>query len=348
MQSPSERTRRRVLYWCLQFFGWGSYFSCSELIVVAVAHNRGLALAWPFIGLEHLLASHVLRTVFQRKQWIKLPARRLVLRMLAMCALLAALVQLVAVPIVVGFGAARFGEQLRNCWQYGLYSFVLFLVWSALYLAFEYFFLYRDTELNRLRLESNLRAMELAALKAQVNPHFLFNCLNNVRSLVVENGDRAREMLLRLSDLLRYALDAGRHERVALAEELRVVSDYLDLEKLQFEERLSWKLDISQEALHATIPPMLLQQLVENAVKHGIAVQTGGGDILISARTQNDELWLRVENTGQVRGASENGLGLRNARERLRLLCGDGAALSLENTDDDRVAASVAIPLKSA
>ncbi len=348
MQSPSERTRRSILYWCLQIFGWGSYFGCSELIILTLAHNPGLARAWPFIGLEHLGASHVFRTVFQKRHWIKLPAGTLVFRMLGFCALLTVAVQLAAIPLVVGFGVVSFRQQLRDCWQYGLYSFALFLVWSALYLAFEYFFLYRDTELNRLRLESNLRAMELAALKAQVNPHFLFNCLNNVRSLVIENGERAREMLLRLSGLLRYALDAGRHERVALAEELRAVSDYLDLEKLQFEERLSWKLDISQEALHATIPPMLLQQLVENAVKHGIAVQTGGGDILISARTQNNELWLRVENTGQVQGASENGVGLTNARERLRLLCGAGAALSLENTDNYRVAASVAIPLKSA
>lgn len=343
MQRPSERARRRILYWCLQVFGWGSYFGYSEVIVIGLAHNRALAVAWPFIALEHLAASHVLRTLFQRQQWIKLPARRLVLRMLAMCALLAVAVQLAAIPPVVGFGAARFGEQLRNCWQYGLYSFALFLVWTALYLAFEYFFLYRDTELHRLRLESNLREMELAALKAQVNHHFLFNCLNNVRSLVAENGDRAREMLLRLSELLRYALDAGRQERVRLSEELRVVSGYLDLERLQYEERLSWNLDISQEALGASIPPMLLQQLVENAVKHGIAAQPGRGEILISARLQAGHLQLRVENTGQV--SSGNGFGLTNARERLRLLCGAGAALSLENMNEYRVAATAAIPL---
>jgi signal transduction histidine kinase len=347
MEVASERARRRILYWCLQVFGWGSYFGCGELIVVVVTHNRALALAWPFIGVEHLAASHVLRSVFQKHQWIKLPVGTLLFRMLGLCALLAVAVQLAAIPLVVGFGAVSFRQQLRDCWQYGLYSFVLFLVWSALYLAFEYFFLYRDTELDRLRLESNLREMELAALKAQVNPHFLFNCLNNVRSLVVEDRERAREMLLRLSDLLRYALNAGRFERVPLSEELRVVSDYLDLEKLQYEERLSWDIDLSEEALGASIPPMLLQQLVENAVKHGIAGQPGRGVILISARIDDNGLRLRVENTGQLSMISGNGFGLTNARERLRLLCGSGAALSLENMDRDRVAATVAIPSES-
>lgn len=350
---PEGSKGRRFLYWCLQLLGWGSYFGYSETFVVLSSHNRRLALIWPAITLVHLLASHLLRAVIQRQGWVNLPARKLIPRLVGGLFLLAIAVQLALVPVVVAAGAVSFREQIENCWIYGIFSFLLFAFWSAFYLGFQYFFLYRDSELNRLRLEANLREVELRALKAQVNPHFLFNCLNNLRSLVAEDGERAREMLLRLSELLRYALEAGHHERIPLREELRVVSAYLDLEKLQFEERLRWKLDISPEALQATAPPMLLQQLVENAVKHGIATLPGGGEIAITGRISAGRLELRVVNTGQLnaeRLSAEpgNGVGLVNARERLRLLCGAGAALSLKNMDERRVAATAEIPFVAA
>ena len=157
-------------------------------------------------------------------------------------------------------------------------------------------------------------------------------------------------MVLRLSELLRYSLDAGRSERLPLSSELQVVCDYLELERLQFEERLKWRIDISPEAQDATIPPMLLQQLVENAVKHGIAPDPNGGEISIIGRIRSKQLELRVENTGQLiaSGKPADGLGLANARERLRLLGGTKAVLSLENKDERHVAATAAIPFEMA
>ncbi len=347
MEQPM-RAGRRLLYWCLQIFGWGSYYAYSEAFVVLSTHNRRLALTWPVIVLAHLFASHLIRATIRRRGWISLPVWKLIPRLLGTVFLLTVAVQVALAPVVVLAGAATLKEQIENCWYYSIFSFILFALWTMFYLGFQYFFLYRDSELNRLRLEANLRDVELRALKAQVNPHFLFNCLNNLRSLVAEDGERAREMLLRLSELLRYSLDAGRHERVPLAQELQVVSAYLDLEKLQFEERLRWRLDVSDEAMQATVPPMLLQQLVENAVKHGIAVQPSGGEISIQGRAGGRRLELRVENTGQLGGASSNGVGLANARERLRLLCGAGAALSLDRVDERHVAATAEIPFEPA
>ncbi len=335
---------RRLLYWCLQFFGWGSYFVYSEALIIAPSHNSRLALIWPVILVAHVYASHLLRALIRSRAWISFPARKLIPRLLGTIGMLAVTLQLVLVPLVVLCGAASWRAQLQNCFIYAVFSFLLFAIWTVFYFAFQYFFLYRDSELNRLRLEANLRDVELRALKAQINPHFLFNCLNNLRSLVAEDGERAREMLLRLSELLRYALDAGRNERVPLSEELHVVSAYLNLEKLQLEERLRWRLDVSPEAMRAPVPTMLLQQLVENAVKHGIAAQAGGGEINIQGRASAGRLQLRVENTGQLIAESSNGVGLTNARERLRLLCGNGAALSLANIDERHVAATAEIP----
>ncbi|MGA8025699.1 MAG: histidine kinase [Bryobacteraceae bacterium] len=348
MQGLESSKGRRLLYWCLQLLGWGAYFGYSEIAVVLYSHNRRLALIWPVILLVHVYASHRLRALIRKRDWVGLPFRKLLPRLLGALLLLSMGVQLALVPVVVAAHAASLRQQLENCWYYAIFSFLLFALWTIFYFGFQYFFLYRDSELNRLRLEANLREMELRALKAQINPHFLFNCLNNLRSLVAEDSERAREMLLRLSELLRYSLDAGRHERVPLSDELEVVRAYLDLEKLQLDERLRWHLDISPEALGATVPPMLLQQLVENAVKHGIAEQSGGGEITITGRASAGRLELRVENTGQLSAKPGAGVGLTNARERLRLLCGAGAALSLDNVDELRVAATAEIPFAPA
>ena len=268
---------RRILYWALQTFGWGSYFAYFTGLVALYAHNRPLLHAIPALALLHVAASHAIRWVIRSRHWLELPIGRLLLQSLGLCALLAVAVQLAATPVVVACGAATLPVELRNMWGYALYSFLLFVLWTAFYLGFEHAFLYRESEVQRLRLEASLRDAELRALKAQVNPHFMFNCLNNLRSLVSEDSERAREMLLRLSELLRYALEIGRNECVPLSQEMRVVSAYLDLEKLQFEERLTWNFDVEESAAKAEIPPMLLQQLVENAIKHGIAKNPSGG-----------------------------------------------------------------------
>lgn len=345
--SHSEGSRgRRLLYWCLQFFGWGSYFGYSEFWILSSGHRR-LASVWPIIMLAHLFASHILRSIIRKRSWIHLPTRKLIPPLFAVFCLLAIGVQLIVTPVAVAAHVVTLREQIESSWFYALFSIVLFAIWSLLYFAFQYSFLYRDSEVHRLRLEANLREVELRALKAQVNPHFLFNCLNNVRSLVAEDGERAREMLLQLSDLLRHALDAGRHERVPLSEELRVVRAYLDLEKLQHEERLRWLLDVSPDAMQTTVPPMLLQQLVENAVKHGVAGAPRGGEVAITARINVDRLSLRVENTGQLSPTPGNGVGLANARERLRLLCGPDAMLTLENADTTHVVATATVPISS-
>jgi LytS/YehU family sensor histidine kinase len=199
--------------------------------------------------------------------------------------------------------------------------------------------------MQRLQLEAAVQAAELRALKSQVNPHFLFNCLNNLRSLVAEDPGRAREMMLRLSELLRYALEVSRHERVTLEQELSVVEAYLELESLQFEDRLKWEVNVTPEASRAKLPPMVVQQLVENAIKHGISKRPHGGEVLIRGSVEGGALVIDVENSGQLPATPGSGFGLENARQRLRLLSGELARLTLSNRDSDHVAATASIPL---
>ncbi len=224
-------------------------------------------------------------------------------------------------------------------------SALMFWCWSAVFMSLHLRRAYQRSELQRLQLQAAVQAAELRALKSQVNPHFLFNCLNNLRSLVAEDPNRAREMMLRLSELLRYALEVSRHERVPLEEELAVVKAYLELESLQFEDRLRWRIEAAPDAQRVQLPPMVVQQLVENAIKHGISNRPQGGEILVRARIEAGALVVDVENSGQLPTTAGNGFGLENARERLRLLSGELARLTVTNRGHDRVAATASIPL---
>ncbi len=336
---------RKRLYWSLQFAGWVSYFTLCAVLMLLINHQlRGL-LAWFFIMVGHMAASHLLRHVIRTRNWLALPPGALAGRILPACIGLALAVNLVLAPIPPLIGMNSLAEQFSMFRYFVPYSFFLFAVWSLIYVAFQYFFRYRDSEMKRLRLEASINEAELRALKAQVNPHFLFNCLNNLRALITEDSEKAREMLLRLSELLRYSLEAGRRDKVTLAEELRIVDGYLALEKMQLEERLAWRFDIAQSAMTLSIPPMLVQQLVENAIKHGIAPAKSGGEILVWVRDSKSRMEVRVENTGSLKENAGKGFGIENVRERLRLLCGTAASFDLQNVGEGRVAATAHIPV---
>jgi signal transduction histidine kinase len=202
------------------------------------------------------------------------------------------------------------------------------------------------------RLRARTREQELRSLRAQLNPHFLFNALNAVSAEVGRDPDEAREMIGRLAGLLRYSLDAGRRDLVPLAEEVGFVRDYLDLEGARMGRRLRAVLDVDDEALGAEVPPMALQTLVENAVRHGVAPAPGGGAVTVAARVEGDAVEVLVEDTGVGAApgalADAEGVGLANTDERLRLLFGEASALRVEADRAQGFAVAFRLPLPDA
>jgi two-component system LytT family sensor kinase len=220
-------------------------------------------------------------------------------------------------------------------------------IWTGLYVRFTEKQVQQERE---LKLKLAVSEAELRALEAQINPHFLFNCLNSIRALVAENPARAQDMITRLANIFRYNLRRESSHTVPLASEVDAVGDYLALESVRFEDRLRVKFAISPDAGKAQVPSMLLQALVENALKHGIAPRPSGGDLLIRAEHNREATVIEVENSGQLGAgdASEpGGLGLSNTRERLRILYGGRASLELRNRDDGHVVATVLIPAQA-
>ncbi len=191
-----------------------------------------------------------------------------------------------------------------------------------------------------LKLAVVTREAQLQTLRAQLNPHFYFNCLNSLRHLIASNPDRALTMVTNLADLMRYSLTADTRDTVTLAEELEVVDHYLDLERVRLEERLKIERVVSPAALSARIPTMLVLTLVENAIKHGVSELTAGGFVRIEASRTGDDLTVTVTNSGRLKSAtSEAGHGLFNARERLRLLYSGAGSLDLSGSGDVTIAA---------
>jgi two-component system, LytTR family, sensor kinase len=223
-----------------------------------------------------------------------------------------------------------------------LYAGILLLGWM----------LDSKERLNRQRLEAarlseQLAKAQLSALRQQIEPHFLFNTLNTISGLVREGrGDNAVDMIAGLSELLRKTLQTSDKQQVSLSEELDVVGKYLEIEKARFAERLRVNIQIPQDLRRARVPSLILQPIVENAVKHGIARRVDGGEILISATRQNGQLFLNVANDGPGFSSdweSKKGIGLENVKERLRSLYGEAAGLSVSN--GDRAGATVSLQL---
>ncbi len=217
-------------------------------------------------------------------------------------------------------------------WHPGLYARVhphlpfLFGVGMLLYLlsvAWHYTYLELETARTAIRLEHQARVLardtELKALKAQLNPHFLFNCLNSISALTSIDSSRAREMCIRLSDFLRNTLRLGEKTAISFAEEIALAQTYFEVEHVRFGSRLSVEQKIEQNCERCLVPPLILQPLVENAVKHGIASLVDGGFIHVRASIENDFLRVVVENNFDPDNPSprHTGLGLANVRSRV-------------------------------
>jgi LytS/YehU family sensor histidine kinase len=196
---------------------------------------------------------------------------------------------------------------------------VLILFWNAIYFTFHFFQKARKQELSNISLEASKNEIELKNLRAQLNPHFLFNSLNSIRALIELDPTKAKEAITKLSGLLRSSLLMGKENLVELKDELEMVRNYLDLEKIRFEERLTVNWDLDPELNRYKIPPFLLQMLAENAIKHGISNLIQGGTVSIVTRRYGDEVHILVENSGTLGGEADTGIGLVNSKRRLDL-----------------------------
>ncbi|MCB0278065.1 MAG: histidine kinase [Calditrichaeota bacterium] len=237
-----------------------------------------------------------------------------------------------------------------------LYQFVSLIHWNVLiYLGIlstaymqDYYSQIQNQQLLAARLENQLSHAQLATLRMQIQPHFLFNTLNTISSVMHKDIEMADKIITRMGDLLRRSLDLTEQQLITIEDEISFLKNYLDIESIRFQDRLTVDYEIDESSRDLKIPALILQPLVENALKHGLAKSTQG-IVHIQIKTDGGNLIISITDNGE--GFNENdeiksgGIGLKNCRDRLYLIYGDSAKLTLENIEKNKTKAQLTIPL---
>ena len=220
-----------------------------------------------------------------------------------------------------------------------------FIVWLFVVFAIKIYYYLNTIKLRQAQLQTSLKESQLNTLKGQINPHFMFNSLNNIRGLMLEDVDKARSMLTSLSETLRYSLTKNDVSSIALEDELEMVDNYVEISKIQFEDRLQFETHIADQSLTKQIPPMIIQMLIENAIKHGISNLKSGGKVVLTTEVTSEFLKIEVTNSGTIK-KHENStqLGLKNIEQRLDLLYSNKATFNIKEMEN-QVIATIKIPL---
>lgn len=356
--------RAALAYWACQLLGWGINTFAQVSSAASIVDEPAARAAIEVVSLNALalILTHLLRSAMKRHGWYKLPLSGLLPRMIAASVAMALpLAVLMHFTTVAGLWSGPIDQPERLpafvSWLTAIDPLLLrainwsavFFVWMVLYLCITSLRDRRSAELRQSELKRALQTAELRVLKSQLNPHFLFNSLNSVRALIADDPAAAQRAVTQLARTLRYTLRSGQEELVSLERELEIVEDYLELESLRLGERLRIERQVSVPADRTRIPVMLLQTVVENAIKHGIAELPEGGVLGIRAELRDNTLIIEVRNPRPVASiASENeGVGLRNAAERLNLLFGSGAGLQLDLSSPALAVARILIPQTS-
>ena len=355
-QHPEKEMKlsRKQVYWISQIAGW-MFFVAVNLFIIASFEELPWQriLVWIFLGVIGILFTHLLRRIIRRKNWLNLPLKNTIPRILIASVIIGAVIYAFVFAASYIAGTARHEEFNIARPIAGVVNLGgITLLWCLIYFIVHYMENYKKKEIESLIWEAAVKDYELRTLKSQLNPHFMFNAMNSIRALIEEDPESAKVAITKLSNILRYSLQMERMERVPLEDEIETVKNYLDLERIRFEDRLKYKLDVDKSSEKIEIPPMMIQTLIENGIKHGVSKQTKGGEIQLKSKIQStpngSKLKIEIRNSGhfseeQLKNSS--GFGVNNTKHRLNLLFGEKANFSIKNENGDTVLAEVEIPI---
>jgi len=347
----------KSLFWLLNIGGWAAYAVLNYLMGIA-AHDKPMDYIGPSLmyAAGGLVITYGLRHIY-KAAWDMRPAFRLLmggLGAITAAVLFAGFRSFIYVHVYEDFrlGTLPIPDYFYS-WELTLSLYVIG-TWSGLYFGIKYYRMVQQQREQVLKATNTAHQAQLRTLRHQLNPHFLFNTLNAISTLVLESeNDTANRMLTRLSAFLRHSLDRDPMQKITLADEVKALDLYLGLEQLRFDDRLEIELDIDDDAFDALVPSMILQPLIENAVKHAITVSEAGGSITIAGQVEGDMLSLSVADTGagvpdpaSALSRGDDGVSLTNTRERLQVLYGDDHSFSVTNVQPHGLKVEMCIPLE--
>ncbi|HJS54467.1 MAG TPA: histidine kinase [Chitinophagaceae bacterium] len=351
---------RNTRYWLFQLGGWG-LFSLINIFFAYSFDKMGTQEEQQKIYFRLLvfvaagfLLSHVMRYIIIGFNLLQKRLEQQLVGFLVVTLLFAFVASTLENLLLMQFNLQNKTERAFNDNFFllvlsGAFSvFILFFIWNLIYFMYHFITKSQRQQLDTLKLESLVKELELKTIKAHINPHFIFNSLNGIRALIDEDPARARNSITELSNILRSSMQTDKLESVSLEKELNIVKDYLALENMRFEDRLRVEYEIDEDTLDQPVPPMMLQTLVENAIKHGISKQISGGKIKIVSDFRDSYHELAVQNTGKlVNGTARGeGFGLPSTLNRLSLLYGEKARFSIKQLTSEIVEARVMLPVQ--
>lgn len=329
--------------------GWAAFAVINLFFVSLIRGITSVQIgAYLSLGAFYFLSTHLLRHIIKNGGWFRFNLSKLLTN--SLLALLALSMANVMATILINwmFGILRIQEDLKPIVLLVnmFISFLYYALWAMMYFLYHFLENYNTT----LKYQAKINEIKLNQLRSQLNPHFIFNALNSVRALVDENPPKSKEAITQLSNILRYSLIMDKKRTIDFSDEIKIVKDYLDLESIRFEERLRVSYDIEEKAFHYRIPPMMLQTIVENAIKHGISNRMKGGLIHITCSVGlAQDLYISVKNSGQLKGSPQrkndgSGHGISNTIQRLKLIYGNKASFKMKNFDSEFVVTEIKIP----
>jgi len=338
-------------FWVLQTAGWSGYFILRSLS----GFSNSMGAMW-IVHTALLTATGYSLTLLMATLFRRLITMRpifTVLLSLGVVILASATFSIIETWSVSTFLKPELKLTARTSLGAILLDFALLAAWAALYYGINYFLLLEDEIRTRERLESQASTAQLAMLRYQLNPHFLFNTLNSISTLVLlKQTERANAMLARLSSFLRYTLANEPTAKVTLAQEVETLKLYLEIEKMRFEDRLRPHFRIQPETIGARLPSLLLQPLIENAIKYAVTPSENGADIWINATREGQAVRLEVADNGVGEGAAlaagpSTGVGLANIRDRLTQAYGAAHGFSTRQNDQGGFSVIIEIPYET-
>ena len=357
--APGSRAAPSTLpsFWLLHAAGWLAYGLAMTVSRVGMFPLRYMAVSKGMLMVMGFLISLGLRYVY--RPLIRRGTPLLVLLVVAVVASYVASVVWTAAdnvfdyPVTLTLGVREPAPRGPIRPFYGaVYNAFTMLAWSVLYIGIRYYAALQAERERSLKAEAAAHQAQLEALRYQINPHFLFNALNAVSTLVTERrNDEASRMLARVSDFLRLTLTAPVRDEVALADEVDYVRQYLEIERVRFGERLRTEFDLAPDVWEAAVPAFVLQPLIENAVRHAIAPREAGGAITLEAHRSGEMLHVSIVDDGpgvrdEPQGNGTGRIGLTNTRDRLRQLYGDRGRLQLVSVPGGGTRATIEIPFR--
>jgi len=346
---------KEAQFWALQIAGWSGWATVGAISWIYWMPDSPYAKVYSLAGVLGLVITTGLRHCY-RAIW-RWPMATRVATAIALSYVAGGIWQVGKNLILLEFMPhdTKVGEGWLGHFEGITFSFYIMVAWSGLYFGLKWYQLLQAESAKVLRISAMAHQSQLRMLRYQLNPHFLFNTLNAISTLILDHDtERANGMVTRLSKFLRYSLDSDPIGKVSLTQEIDALRLYLDIEKVRFGERLQFDVSVESDAREARIPSLLLQPLVENAIKYAIAPSESGGTIRLRARRENG--WLEVEVSDDGPGIPElangsapagRGVGLANTRDRLRSVYGDDHRLEIVNRTPKGLSIVIGVPFEA-